>query len=144
MKTFYVLSIAVLTLIFSGCDETKKVIEVAETVQLTGDYSVTKVGKTTDTGNSMSISFTALDNSVKGYTGCNSFFGNYSLDGFTLSFGEIAVSEKYCDESIMKSERAFMGALKNAGSFMVKDNMLTLYSKADRSILLTANKTIAE
>ena len=144
MKTFYVLSIAVLTLIFSSCDETKKVIEVAETVQLTGDYSVTKVGKTTDIGNSMSISFRALDNSVKGYTGCNSFFGNYSLDGFTLSFGEIAVSEKYCDESIMESERAYMGALKNAGSFMVKDNMLTLYSKADRSILLTANRTIAE
>ncbi len=144
MKTFYALSIAVFTLIFSSCDETKKVIEVAETVQLTGEYSVMKVGKTAVKGSSMSISFTALDKSVKGDTGCNSYFGNYTLDAFALGFGDIAVSEKYCDEPIMKSERALLGALKNTGSFVVKDKVLTLYSKTDRSILLTAKKTTAE
>lgn len=144
MKTFYTLSIALFTLIFSSCDETKKVIEVAETVQLSGEYVVMEVGETTLKGDPMTFTFTALDKSIRGNTGCNSFFGNYTLDAFVLSFGELAVSEKYCDEPIMESERALMGALKNTGGYMMKDKVLTLYSKTDRSILLTAKKAMVE
>ena len=144
MKTFYTLSIALFTLIFSSCDETKKVIEVAETVQLSGEYVVMEVGETNLKGDPMTFTFTALDKSIRGNTGCNSFFGNYTLDAFVLSFGELAVSEKYCDEPIMESERALMGALKNTGGYMMKDKVLTLYSKTDRSILLTAKKAMVE
>lgn len=144
MKTFYIFSLSVFTLIFSNCDETKKVIEVAENVQLSGEYVVMEVGKTTTKGDPMTFTFTALDKSIRGHTGCNSFFGNYTLDAFTLSFGELVVSERYCDEPIMKSERALMGAFKNAGGYMMKDKTLTLYSKIERSILLTAKRVIAE
>jgi heat shock protein HslJ len=145
MKLLYILSISILTIFFTSCDETKKVIEVAGTVQLSGNYSVMKIGGIAAKGDTISISFAALDKSVKGNTGCNSFFGNYSLDAFVLNFGDMAVTERYCDEPIMETERAFLKALNDAGSYTMKDNMLTLYSKADRSILLTAKKaTIQE
>jgi len=144
MKTLSILSLAIFTLLFTGCDETKKVIEVAGTVQLSGNYSVIKAGNTVIKGDALSFTFSALDNSINGNTGCNSFFGNYTLDAFALSFGDLAVSEKYCDEPIMESERALLGALNNTGSYMLKDRVLTLYSKEDRAVLLTAKKTITE
>ncbi len=40
MKTIATLSLLIFTVIFTSCDETKKVIDVAGNVQLTGDYTV--------------------------------------------------------------------------------------------------------
>ena len=144
MKTLSILSLAIFTLLFTNCDETKKVIEVAGTVQLSGNYSVIKVGNAAIKGEALYFTFAALDNSINGNTGCNSFFGNYTLDGFTLDFGDLAVSERYCDEPIMESERALLGALNNTGSYMLKDKVLTFYSKEDRAVILTAKKAITQ
>lgn len=142
MKTLATLSLLIFTVIFTSCDETKKVIDVAGSVQLTGSYTVSAINgkKLTNTTNP-TFTLSALDNSVRGTTGCNSIFGNYTLDLYAISFADLAVSEKAClDKNMMKSERDFLDALNNTGSYTLDNGALTFYSKTDRSVLLSASK----
>ena len=138
MKKLFPLLLALLFL--TACDETKKVIDVAGNVQLSGTYSVSNLDGEMVSENAPSISFFALDKTVKGNTGCNNFFGNYTLDLYVLSFNGVGATEMACDEPIMSNENKFMNALTNTGSYSIQKNTLTLYSKNDRSVLLTATK----
>ena len=140
MKTIAILCFALFTLTFTSCDETKKVIDVAGAVQLSGSYKVTEAGETATKNDTISFVLKAIDNSIKGHSGCNTFFGEYSIDLYTLHFNDLAISENYCAEPIMKSERYFMDALKNTGTYLLKNDVLTLYSKTDRSVVLKAMK----
>lgn len=142
MKTLATVSLLFLAVLFTGCDETKKVIDVAGNVQLTGSYTVTALnGKALATAIKPTFSMSALDNSFRGTTGCNSVFGNYTIDLYSLDFGDLAVSEKYCAEKErMQTERDFLDALNNTGSFTIENGVLTFYSKTDRSVLLSAKK----
>lgn len=142
MKTLATLSLLIFTVIFTSCEETKKVIDVAGSVQLTGNYTVSAInGKKLANTSNPTFTLSALDNSIKGTTGCNSVFGTYSLDLYTISFKDLAVSEKAClDKNIMKSERDFLDALNNTGSYSLENGALTFYSKTDRSVVLSASK----
>ena len=142
MKTLATLSLILFAVIFTGCDETKKVIDVAGSVQLTGSYTVTALnGKKLVNTTNPTFTMSALDNSFRGTTGCNSVFGNYTIDLYAINFGDLAVSEKFCTEKeIMKTERDFLDALNNSGSYALENGILTLSSKTDRSVLLSAKK----
>ncbi|MDC8002605.1 META domain-containing protein [Aureisphaera galaxeae] len=126
--------------LFSSCDETKKVIDVAGNVHLTGNYTVTSIGGSEISENAPTITFVALDKTIRGNTGCNSFFGKYALDLYALTMSDIGNTEMACDQPIMDVENAFLNALRNTGSYDLENSMLTLYSKTDRSELLIARK----
>lgn len=142
MKNFTYLSLIIFAIIFTGCDETKKVIDAAGSVQLTGNYTVSEInGQKPEGAVVPTFSLSGVDNSFRGTTGCNSVFGSYSLDLYAINFGDLAVSARECAEKeIMKNERNFLDALNNTGSFDLTNNVLTFYSKTDRSILLKASK----
>ncbi|AFL81000.1 heat shock protein [Aequorivita sublithincola DSM 14238] len=146
MKTLATLSLLLFTVIFTSCDETKKVIDVAGSVQLTGNYTVSAInGKKLENTTNPTFTLSALDNSFRGTTGCNSVFGNYTIDLYAINFGQLAVSEKMCmDKSIMKTERDYLDALNNTGSYAIANGVLTLYSKTDRSVLMSAKKDSSE
>jgi len=138
MKALFTLLIA--TVFFTSCDETKKVIDVAGNVQLSGNYTISTLGDRAVSENAPTISFTALDKAIRGNTGCNSFFGNYALDLYALSFSGIGSTEMACDEPIMTNENQFLDALWKTGSYTLENNVLILYSKNDRSVLLERYK----
>ena len=132
------------TILLTSCDETKKVIDVAGNVQLAGNYAITAIGDKAVTENAPTISFMAYDKSIKGNTGCNSFFGNYSLDLNVLTFSDIGSTEMACEQPIMDIENSFLQSLRNTGSFSLQNNVLTLLSKDDQSVLLKAQKETNE
>lgn len=142
MKKLITLSMIALTVLFTGCDETKKVIDVAGNVQLTGSYTVTALKGQKVSGQDVpTFSLSAVDNSIQGNTGCNSIFGKYTLDLYTINFKDIAVTSRECaEDNTMDLERKFLDALNDTGSFELQENSLTLYSKIDRSVLLKATK----
>ncbi len=142
MKTLATLSLLIFTVLFTSCDETKRVIDVAGSVQLTGSYTVSAInGKKLVNTTNPTFTLSALNNSLRGTTGCNSVFGNYSIDLYTINFSDLAVSEKMCNEKdIMKTERDFLDALRVTGSYSLENNVLTFYSKTDRSVVLSATK----
>ncbi|NNM23623.1 MAG: META domain-containing protein [Flavobacteriaceae bacterium] len=135
-----VITILTAVLFLTACDETKKVIDVAGNVQLSGAYKVSSINNSAISENNPTINFVALDKTVRGNTGCNSFFGKYSLDLYALSFSEIGSTEMACDQPIMDVENAFMNAMRNTGSYDLENSVLTFYSKADRSVLMVAIK----
>jgi len=138
MKTFITILFTAFVLV--SCDETKKVIDVAGNVQLSGAYKVSKVNNTAVSENAPTFNFYALDKTIKGSTGCNSFFGSYALDLYAISFSDIASTERACEQPIMDVENAFMNGLRNAGSYDIENSVLTIYSKSDRSVLMVAIK----
>ncbi len=141
MKKIILLKMMLLLVLLIACDETKKVIEVSGSIQLSGDYTITSIDGNGIKNNKLpTIAFRALDKSVSGNGGCNRYFGNYTLDAFVLTFGELSATEMYCDEPIMEVERALFDALSNTASFTLENNVLTLYSKTNRMALLNANK----
>lgn len=131
-------------ILLTGCDETKKVIDVAGNVQLAGNYTISAIGEKAVTENAPTISFMAYDKSIKGNTGCNSFFGKYALDLNVLTFSDIGSTEMACDQPIMDIENNFLQALRETGSFTLQNNVLTLLSKDDQSVLLKAQKETNE
>jgi heat shock protein HslJ len=135
-----IISILVISVMFMGCDETKKVIDAAGQVQLSGTYSITAISGNNIAENAPNITFATLEKKVNGSTGCNRFFGTYVLDLYALSFSGIASTEMACPEPIMSNEYAFLSALDQCGSYALENGILTLYSKTDRSVLLTAIK----
>ncbi|MGB0949016.1 MAG: META domain-containing protein [Marinirhabdus sp.] len=137
----YALTPLLALLLFMGCDETKKAIDVAGSVQLSGAYRVTAMNSKAMNGpEQLTINFSALDKSVRGTTGCNSYFGSYRLDLYALSLNDIASTEKACEEPIMNNENKFLQALNNVGSYALQQDKLVLYSKNDRSELIAATR----
>ena len=141
MKSLATITLLVFTLIFTSCDETKKVIDVAGNVQLSGNYTVTSIE-----GNSLSttkptISFAALSGRVSGNSGCNTYFADYTTNVNSLTFGELAVTKKMCaNKNTMQVENNFLEAMNNVGGYRIQENVLTLYAKSDQSVLITATK----
>ena len=76
MKSLATLSLLVFALVFTSCDETKKVIDVAGNVQLSGNYTVTNVDGTSMSATKPTITFAALSGRVSGNAGCN-FLPNF-------------------------------------------------------------------
>ena len=141
MRTIKTLSVMFAIVLFSACDETKKAIDVAGSVQLSGAYSISSIGNRAISSNAPTINFAALDKTINGNTGCNSFFGKFNLDLYALSFSEIASTEMACDPPIMTNENEFLNALRTTGSYTLEKDVLTLLSKNDRSVLLVAKKS---
>jgi heat shock protein HslJ len=148
MKNLVIVLAVVLLGSMTSCEETKKVIGVAGSVQLSGNYMVTSIPGASDKiskeGDLLTLNFAALDKSIRGNTGCNTFFGNYTLDLYALSFSDIGATERACSKPVMATENAYMMALGNTGSYELQNNILTLFSKTDRSVLLTAKKEVQE
>jgi heat shock protein HslJ len=138
MKQIF-LAIIACFLITTACKETKKLIETPEIEVLTGDFTISTIN-----GASISpvasLQFTNTDKSINGNSGCNNFGGNYSQDTMAINIGQLMATQAYCDENIMKNENALLKALKNTGTFSISEGILILYSKIDKSILLTATK----
>jgi heat shock protein HslJ len=74
------------------------------------------VGETTP-----NITFTE-DGTVTGTTGCNTFNGQVTIDGSTLSFGPLATTRMACvDPAASTQEQAFLAALEDVTAYTIDD-----------------------
>lgn len=73
-------------------------------------------------------------NKVSGNGGCNSFSGNYSLDGKMLRFSDFISTKMACDKLDM--EYKFLNTLKQCFSFQIINDTLVLYDEQGQSIAL--------
>jgi heat shock protein HslJ len=65
--------------------------------------------------------------SVSGFSGCNSYSGEYTLQGSTLEFGNIAATAMACvDGAIAEAERAYFDALGQVDTLALDGDRLTL------------------
>lgn len=71
--------------------------------------------------------FSAFDNSVKGWTGCNTFKGDYSTKGDSLSFTSLGWTEAGCPTNeLREQEAALLEGLIDVQEWAVNGFSLTL------------------
>jgi heat shock protein HslJ len=74
------------------------------------------------------VVFDASKSSAGGNTGCNVFGGSYAVSGQTIRiFDTISTMRACVEDERMAIEREFMGALRKANRFEIKDARLLLY-----------------
>jgi heat shock protein HslJ len=67
------------------------------------------------------------ESSLSGSTGCNTYGGDYGIEGTTITFESLLQTERACmEEGVMQQEAQYMEILRNAESFAVADDTLTL------------------
>ena len=70
----------------------------------------------------------AFDESgLRGTTGCNSYFGTFTLDGAAVTISEVGMTEMWC-EGVMEQEQAFVQVLQAAESLTLNENSLALHT----------------
>lgn len=73
----------------------------------------------------------AVDGSVKGHGGCNTFFGSLEKTDTGIAMGALGASRMACTDEIMKREAAFMKALQKTRKFEVSGERLMLVDDDD-------------
>ena len=68
---------------------------------------------------------------ISGFSGCNQFFGPYTLDRDRVVIGPLAGSLMACEEPSMKVENAVHAALAGTFRYTLADHRLTLLSGAE-------------
>jgi heat shock protein HslJ len=73
------------------------------------------------------------DGQVTGFAGCNQFTGSYTVDGSTLEFGPLAMTQRAC-LSGMETEAAFATAMKETVRFRLLAHYLELLDADGRTV----------
>lgn len=143
MKKTVLLSTLLFLLTFISCKESKKAVENSPNEIPSGKYELRSIqGK--GLTSKLYISFTASEKRIQGKTDCNGYMGEYTLDNNKINFKPITATEMYCEEHVMLVERSFFEALSNATVFTIDNNMLTLLSEENGTVLLKAYKSTKE
>lgn len=126
----------------NSCDSSKKAIENSNKMQekLSGTYYITELKDTDASSYKLTINFDENSNKVTGFSGCNNFFGNYTLLNNTLKFSDIATSKKMCQKDIVDVEYKLLKSLNSVNSFSTNANEIS-FSKDD-TILIKGSTTM--
>ena len=78
------------------------------------------------------------DGTVNGSSGCNSYFGSYTISGTAITFGPIGMTEMYCaePEGIMEQENGYLAALQSVEGFTINGNKLEMTNAQGTLILV--------
>ena len=79
----------------------------------------------------------AFDDSgaVSGNSGCNSYSGNYTVNGTSLSIGPLISTQMACEPDVMDQEQLYLSALQGAASFDLPGGQLVIFDAGGQEIL---------
>ena len=86
-----------------------------------------------------SIEFGA-DGKLSGSVGCNSFGGDYSVDGNTIKFSPITSTLMFCDGPVGEQETVTLNVLYESATFVLDGNTLTITSADRNSVIVLERK----
>ena len=72
---------------------------------------------------------------VKGFSGCNNFFGSFSSKEDDLTFSALASTRMLCKEESMRVESKFLKTLSLVHSYKINNKRLYLYDKTNKEII---------
>ena len=80
------------------------------------------------------------DGAISGNVGCNSFNGNYKVDGETVTFGAIASTLMACADPIAQQEGMVFNVFVNTATFKLDSNTLSIISSDGNSVVVFERK----
>lgn len=136
----FLLSIFTVLITTFSCKSTKDVAEKSTAMQdpIFGTYSISKLVNQDILSTNLSITFEEGTNRVSGRSGCNNFFGSYTVEGDSISLDKIGSTKKFCGPEIGKVESEFLNALIAIKTFTLKDGVLSLLDGEE--IIILASK----
>lgn len=106
--------------------------------QLNGLYHINNLNDKDVSSFKLNITFNDSTKQIAGFSGCNRFFGSYTLENNTLKIGSLASTRMLCNDEANQMETQLLQALEKVNSFSLKNNTLQLSS--DNNIVLEASK----
>ncbi len=104
---------------------------------LSGNYTITTLEEKSVALN-LSIQFDSETKKVSGFSGCNQFFGNYKVEGNTISFSPLGSTKMFCQDEKNDIETKLMTALGNVNSYEIEGKQLLL--KNDNQLLILGSE----
>ena len=135
------LTILLTIFVLKTCDSSEQLINKSkmQDMTLSGVFAVTALEKTSNTTN-LTIEFDALTKKVSGFSGCNRYFGAYTISKDSISIGPLASTRKYCIGEANDIELKFQTALSKVTSYDVEGNNIMLLNGSD--ILIKATNKV--
>jgi heat shock protein HslJ len=129
----YLLLLLLAGLVLSACTSQEK--------SLTGIWTLTAYGPEGSTNpavtdNPATITFND-DGTVSGNSGCNSFGGEYKVEGGQVTFNQLASTLMACSDPLMSQEGGMFKVLDGTAAFEIKGDTLTI-TKDGMALLFAA------
>lgn len=117
---------------------------LADTEWMLTSFGVGGVGNPLIAGTTITLKF-GSDGRARGSGGCNSFGGNYSVSGNTISFSPVISTRRACINAEMnQQEQRFLSALQSAETFRLSGNSLVIFHDDGRNRLLFISTLTSE
>lgn len=88
-----------------------------------------------DSGADVPASMTLEDGTASVFGGCNSYFGDYALDGDSLSFGVLAGTLAACEPNVEEIEAVFLAGLEATASYQIDGGVLMYLDESGAQVL---------
>lgn len=85
------------------------------------------------------IEFTS-DGKLNGNVGCNSFGGDYKVNGKGLTFGPVISTMMFCDGPVGEQEMATIAVFQKSAAFVLAGDKLTITSADSNSVIMLERK----
>lgn len=137
-----------LTAVLSCCGNTKEAANYQDQATLksmetlSGTYKIAFITNNTENPEELSITFDDTTNKVSGFSGCNNFFADYTVEGSSINFGIFGMTQAIC-KRFMDVEENMMNTLAEANSFTIENGALKLYNAKTESFIKAIKKNEA-
>ncbi|WP_242084004.1 META domain-containing protein [Aestuariivivens sediminis] len=109
---------------------------------LQGNYLIKELGKSDVSIYNLNMTFTTNSNQVFGYSGCNRFFGNFSITGNNIVFRHLGMTKMICNDESNRIEKKLFDILQDVNVLLFSENGVS-FAK-NKTILLRATKEMQE
>ncbi len=138
------ITILLTVFLLKSCGNTKDITIMQDNKEeqsienIKGEYLVTKIGANDSLSHLPTLEFDESTNRVSGFAGCNRFFGNYKIEGNSITFSQLGSTKMMCDEEANMIENKFLNILNEANQIAIEDGNVILLK--NENPLLVANK----
>ena len=80
------------------------------------------------------------DGTLSGTVGCNSFGGEFKVDGDTVTFGSVASTMMFCEGPVGDQEMGTLTVFQESAKFVLDGNTLTITSANGNSVIVLGRK----
>ena len=127
-RTIKIITPLLLLILFAGCGSLVKLSDTG--VLYSNAWKLVKINGQTAVkpanSNDVTLAVVAGVNSFGGNSSCNQYFGNVTVSGDRITFGDLGSTKMACDD--MNLEINYFQALRKVDRFTVNNGILYLYS----------------
>ena len=81
------------------------------------------------------------DGKVNGNVGCNGFGGDYTVDGNTITFGQLVSTLMFCEGPVGDQETTTLNVFTGTATFVMDGDTLTITSEDGSAVVVLARKS---